>query len=190
MGRLLPCRLLGSPGTGIAPRQPGSNCTGLVPLSQLGPCPRAGQEPRLEVSSVSFIRILPTAEWGGQFPRPAHGPLDSRTASPRCWQVTVGQMLSACHLLGKPLGSLAMLCFGKKPPHPRIAWKLVNSYRNYDYKGDPESSLWAGGIAEDFVLSRQRQDLCQRQHLICCQTLRSLGQSLLWWPPWRTGSWR
>lgn len=174
MWRLLPCKLLGGPGTGITPHQPGSNCAGLVQLSQLRPRPWAGQEPGLEASSISFIRTLPTVEREAQFPRPGHSPCHPSTASPLCRQVSVGQMLSACHLLGKPLGSQAMVCFGKKPPHPQIARETVNSYRNNDYEGDPESSRWAGGITEEFILS------CQRQDLVCCQTLRSLGKSLLW----------
>jgi len=137
----------------------------------------------LGASPTSFTQTLHTVEGEGQFPRPGHSPFHPSTVSPWCWQVTVGQMLSACHLLGKPLGSLAMVCFGEMPPHPQTAWETVDGYRNNDYKGDPESG--SGGIAEDFLPS------CQRQDLICCQTLESLGKSLLWCPPWKTGShWR
>lgn len=174
----------GDPGAGITSCQPGANCTGLLQLSQTGPRPRAGQKPGHGACSVFFVLTWPTEGWEAHFPRPGHSLFCSNTASPQCWQVTVEQMPSACHLLAEALGSLAMLCFGEKLPHLQTAWETVNGWRNGNYKADIMSLLWAGGITGEFILS------CQRQDLICCQMLRGLGKSPFWCLPCRTGWYR
>lgn len=177
MCRLLPCGVPSDPGTGLAPRQPGTlhRARSLVP---------AGTSPTSwpGAQAGSLLHFL-HADF-------THSGTGGHLGFPKAWAQPISLQYSLSLVLsgdcgadapclpppGKALGSLAMLYFKKAPLHPQIAWEMVNACRNNAYKEEQVFTVdWNHHWGVCPRLTKTVPPLCQ--------ALRSLRKSLFWCLP-------
>lgn len=159
MCRLLPCRLPSDPGTGFAPQQPGTlhRPHSIVPS---GTSPRAGWEPGLGASSISFTQTLPTVEQEGC--SQALGTAHSTPAQPL--PDPIRRLWGRCSLPATSWESLSMPYFKRTLYTHKLHEKWSRPVETMPTRKNQSLHCRPGVITEEFVSGSQRHYLLCAKH--------------------------